>query len=86
MQFKVLSLFKPAHVTHYSIVLIQDVQFIEHCWQLSSMPLSINPILQLNSLIFQLIYAQRLFTELQGFLFVPLQDRQFGAEFKQVRH
>ena len=50
------------------------------------MPLSINPILQLNKLIFQLIYAQRLFTELQGTLSVPLQDRQSVAEVKQIRH
>ena len=31
-------------------------------------------------------YAQKLFTELQGTLFVPLQDVQLLAEFKQVRH
>ena len=31
-------------------------------------------------------YAQRLLTELHITLFVPLQDRQLVAEFKQVRH
>ena len=31
-------------------------------------------------------YAQRLLTELHITLFVPLQDMQLVAEFKQVRH
>ena len=65
---------------------IQDVQFIEHYKQFSSMPLSINPILQLNRYIFKLIYAQRLLAVLQESLSVPLQDRQSVAEVKQVRH
>ena len=50
------------------------------------MPLSINPILQLNRLIYKLIYAQRLLAILQGSLSVPLHDRQSVAEIKQVRH